>query len=57
MSFNWKKLLLSGLSLCMAAQIAAGPAQATEYYYDGGETENITAYYDGQNAGREYFYG
>ena len=56
MSFEWKKLLLSGLSLCMAAQMTTGLAQAAEYYYDGGEAENVTAYYDGENAGREYFY-
>ena len=55
MSFEWKKLLLSGLSLCMAAQMTTGLAQAAEYYYDGGEAENVTAYYDGENAGREYF--
>lgn len=56
MSINWKKLLLSGLSLCMAAQMTAGLAQASDYYFDGGESEGITAYYDGENAGREYFY-
>ena len=43
MSFEWKKLLLSGLSLCMAAQMTTGLAQAAEYYYDGGEAENVTA--------------
>lgn len=56
MSYNWKKLLLSGLSLCMAAQITTGLAQASDYYFDGGESEGVTAYYDGENAGREYFY-
>jgi len=56
MSFKWKKLLLSGLSLCMAAQMTAGLAQASDYYFDGGESEGVTAYYDGENAGKEYFY-
>ena len=55
MSFKWKKLLLSGLSLCMVAQMTAGLAQASDYYFDGGESEGVTAYYDGQNAGKEYF--
>lgn len=56
MSFNWKKLLLSGLSLCMVAQMTTGLAQADDYYFDGGEADGVTAYYDGENAGMEYFY-
>lgn len=56
MSTKWKKLLLCGLSLCMAAQMTTGLAQAAEYYYDGGDSEQVTSYYDGENAGKEYFY-